>query len=200
MGSANCAQPASIVLRKSIRPTLPQPVPVENCDSPHFQSYVTLRTIVIRSRPASTPCEGFYTSSDRSRNANRSPSRSGTRPEQRAISETRLDEIGRCPADGPRGRGGCMYGSSCGAPLREPHGFAGCRECRHQVEPASASLFAAEGGASADPAEMARRVGPETPVPEWRKRLVCSRRGSHEIKMVLLAPCSAEGISERERL
>jgi hypothetical protein len=30
--------------------------------------------------------------------------------------------------------------------LREPHGFAGCRECRYQVEPATASLRAAEGG------------------------------------------------------
>jgi hypothetical protein len=48
---------------------------------------------------------------------------------------------------------------------REPHGFAGCLECRYQVEPATASLRAAEGGTSADPAEMARRYGPETPVP-----------------------------------
>src|SRR5580704_10965070 len=57
---------------------------------------------------------------------------------------------------------------------REPHGFAGCRDCRHQVEPATASLHATEGGTSADPAaklltepsqmaspaEMARRYGP----------------------------------------
>jgi hypothetical protein len=28
---------------------------------------------------------------------------------------------------------------------REPHGFAGCKACRHQVEPATASLRAAEG-------------------------------------------------------
>jgi hypothetical protein len=47
-----------------------------------------------------------------------------------------------------------------------------CRACRrHQVEP--------------DPA---RRYGPETTVPDWRKRLVCSRCGSHEI---LLAECEA---------
>jgi hypothetical protein len=39
-----------------------------------------------------------------------------------------------------------------------------CREWRYQVEPAAASLRAAEGGTSADPAEMARRYGPETPV------------------------------------
>jgi hypothetical protein len=39
-----------------------------------------------------------------------------------------------------------------------------CLECRYQAEPATASLRAAEGGASADPAEMARRYGPETTV------------------------------------
>jgi hypothetical protein len=38
-----------------------------------------------------------------------------------------------------------------------------CRECRYQVEP--------------DPAEMARRYGPETTVLDWHKRLVCSRCG-----------------------
>ena len=38
-----------------------------------------------------------------------------------------------------------------------------CRECRHQLKP--------------DPAEMARRYGPERPVPEWRSRLVCLHRG-----------------------
>jgi hypothetical protein len=41
-----------------------------------------------------------------------------------------------------------------------------CLECRHKVEP--------------DPAEMARRYGPETPVPDWRERLACSRCGSHD--------------------
>jgi hypothetical protein len=54
-------------------------------------------------------------------------------------------------------------------------------ECRYQVEP--------------DPAEMGERYGPETPVPDWRERLVCSRcgsrrrrlalSGSHEIDMVV---------------
>src|ERR1700730_18486789 len=48
----------------------------------------------------------------------------------------------------------------------EPRGFAGGLKCRYQVEPATASLRAAEGGTSADPAKMARRYGPETPVPE----------------------------------
>jgi hypothetical protein len=52
-----------------------------------------------------------------------------------------------------------------------------CVGCRCQVEPATASLRAAEGGTSADPAEMARRYSPETPVADWHKRLVCSRCG-----------------------
>ena len=46
-----------------------------------------------------------------------------------------------------------------------------CKACSHQVEP--------------DPAEMARRYGPETTVPDWRKRLVCSRCGSHDTDMVV---------------
>jgi len=46
-----------------------------------------------------------------------------------------------------------------------------CRECRHQVEP--------------DPAEMARRYGPETTIPDWRLRLVCSRYGSRDTDMVV---------------
>ena len=39
-----------------------------------------------------------------------------------------------------------------------------CKGCRYQVEP--------------DPAEVAERYGPETPVPDWHKQLVCSRCGS----------------------
>jgi hypothetical protein len=35
-----------------------------------------------------------------------------------------------------------------------------CKECHHQVEP--------------DPAAMAAQYGAETPVPDWRKRLICS--------------------------
>jgi hypothetical protein len=38
-----------------------------------------------------------------------------------------------------------------------------CKACQHQVEP--------------DPAEMATRYGAETPVLDWRERLVCSRCG-----------------------
>ena len=82
---------------------------------------------------------------------------------------------------------------------REPHGFARCWECRYQVEPATASPRAAEGGTSADPAakllmepsqmaspaEMARRYGPETPVPDLPERLVRSRCGSHDVDMVV---------------
>jgi hypothetical protein len=37
----------------------------------------------------------------------------------------------------------------------------------------------------ASPAEMARRYGPETPVPDWHKRLVCSRCGSRDTDMVV---------------
>jgi hypothetical protein len=39
-----------------------------------------------------------------------------------------------------------------------------CWDCRHQVEP--------------DPAEMAARYGADTPVLDWRERLVCSRCGN----------------------
>jgi hypothetical protein len=46
-----------------------------------------------------------------------------------------------------------------------------CKDCRHQIEP--------------DPAEMAQRYGAETPVPDWRERLVCSRCGSRQIDMVV---------------
>ena len=67
-----------------------------------------------------------------------------------------------------------------------------CKACGHQVEPATASLRAAEGGTSADPAEMARRYGPETTVPDWRKRLVCSHCGSHEIDMVVTGTKSSK--------
>jgi Zn finger protein HypA/HybF involved in hydrogenase expression len=46
-----------------------------------------------------------------------------------------------------------------------------CKACGRQVEP--------------DPAEMAQRYGPETTVPDWRKRLVCSQCGSHDTDMVV---------------
>jgi len=46
-----------------------------------------------------------------------------------------------------------------------------CKGCQHQVEP--------------DPAEMAARYGADTPVPDWRERLVCSKCGSREIDMVV---------------
>jgi hypothetical protein len=82
---------------------------------------------------------------------------------------------------------------------REPHDFAGCRDCRHQVEPATASLRDTKGGTSADPAaklltepsqmaspaEMAERYGPETPIPDWHKRLVRSRCGSRDTDTVV---------------
>jgi len=46
-----------------------------------------------------------------------------------------------------------------------------CKDCRHQVEP--------------DPAEMAERYGAETTVPDWGKRLVCSRCGSRNVDFVV---------------
>jgi len=46
-----------------------------------------------------------------------------------------------------------------------------CRACGHQVEP--------------DPAAMAERYGADTSVPDWQKRLICSRRGGREVDFVL---------------
>ena len=46
-----------------------------------------------------------------------------------------------------------------------------CKECQHQVEP--------------DPAEMAARYGAETPVIDWRERLVFPRCGSRRVDMVV---------------
>jgi Zn finger protein HypA/HybF involved in hydrogenase expression len=43
-----------------------------------------------------------------------------------------------------------------------------------------------------DPAEQALWYGPGTPVPEWRRRLVCSQCGSRDVDMVVT------GTSERE--
>ena len=68
-----------------------------------------------------------------------------------------------------------------GAAAARVHLIVWCKACRYQAEPATASLRAAEGGTSADPAEMARRYGPGTPVADWHKRLVCSRCGSHDV-------------------
>jgi hypothetical protein len=56
------------------------------------------------------------------------------------------------------------------------------RDCRHQVEP--------------DPAELVERYGAETTVPDWHSRLVCGRRGSRRVDMVVTAvarPGGAEG-------
>ena len=41
-----------------------------------------------------------------------------------------------------------------------------CKACGHRSEP--------------EPAEQARWYGPETTVPDWRARLVCSRCGSRD--------------------
>jgi hypothetical protein len=44
------------------------------------------------------------------------------------------------------------------------------KECQHQIEPG--------------PAEMAARYGAETPVPDWRERLVCAKCGSRQVDIV----------------
>jgi hypothetical protein len=46
-----------------------------------------------------------------------------------------------------------------------------CKTCGHRSEP--------------DPAEQARWYGPDTTVPEWRRRLVCLRCGSREVDMAV---------------
>jgi len=47
----------------------------------------------------------------------------------------------------------------------------GCKACGYRSEP--------------EQAEQARWYGPETSVPEWRRRLVCSRCGSRSVDMVV---------------
>ncbi|HKM69993.1 MAG TPA: hypothetical protein VJX94_08010 [Stellaceae bacterium] len=46
-----------------------------------------------------------------------------------------------------------------------------CKGCGHQVEP--------------DPAEMAARYGAETPVLDWREKLICSKCGGRQADMVV---------------
>jgi hypothetical protein len=46
-----------------------------------------------------------------------------------------------------------------------------CKGCGHQVEPV--------------PAEMAARYGAETPVLDWREKLVCSKCGGRQVDMVV---------------
>jgi hypothetical protein len=46
-----------------------------------------------------------------------------------------------------------------------------CNGCGHKVEP--------------DPAEIVKRYGPATTVPDWSKRLVSSVCGSHDTDMVV---------------
>jgi len=46
-----------------------------------------------------------------------------------------------------------------------------CKGCGYRAEP--------------DPGEQARWYGPETPVPDRRARLVCSRCGSRNVDMVV---------------
>ena len=46
-----------------------------------------------------------------------------------------------------------------------------CKSCRRQVEP--------------DAAEVAVLYGADTPVPDWRNRLVCSGCGGRDVDMVV---------------
>jgi hypothetical protein len=50
----------------------------------------------------------------------------------------------------------------------------------------------------ASPAEMAQRYGPETPVADWHKRLVCSRCRSRDTDMVMTGERRREVIRRRE--
>ena len=53
-----------------------------------------------------------------------------------------------------------------------------CKACGYRSEP--------------DPANQARWYGPETPVPEWRGRLVCSQCGSRNVDSSLSWPAGSE--------
>jgi hypothetical protein len=68
------------------------------------------------------------------------------------------------PYRGPR----ATLGSTAAAQARI---VVWCRDCRDRVEP--------------DPAELARRYGADTPIPEWHRRLVCSKFGSRATDFVL---------------
>jgi hypothetical protein len=46
-----------------------------------------------------------------------------------------------------------------------------CKACGYRAEP--------------DPGGQARWYGPETPVPAWRERLVCSQCGGRDVDMVV---------------
>ena len=46
-----------------------------------------------------------------------------------------------------------------------------CKACGYRAEP--------------DPSEQARWYGPETPVPDWHARLVCSQCDSRDVDMVV---------------
>jgi hypothetical protein len=56
-----------------------------------------------------------------------------------------------------------------------------CKACGYRAEPDRAEPDRAEP----DPAEQARWYGPETPVPDWRARRVCSQCGSRAVDMVV---------------
>ena len=59
-------------------------------------------------------------------------------------------------------------GNAAAAPVRL---IVWCKDCQHQIEP--------------DPAQQAARYGPDTTIPDWHKRLVCSACGSHNVDKVV---------------
>ena len=83
---------------------------------------------------------------------------------------------GACFVDEPYRGPSMTHGNAAAARVRL---IVWCKECRHQVvEP--------------DPSELATRYGAETPVPDWRERLVCSRCGGRQVDMapsVISSPC-----------
>ena len=62
-------------------------------------------------------------------------------------------------------------GSAAAAKLRL---MVWCKACGYPSEP--------------DPAGQARWYGPETPMPDWGKRLVCSKCGSRNVTFVVSGP------------
>lgn len=59
-----------------------------------------------------------------------------------------------------------------------------CEDCRHQVD--------------IDPAEQAKRYGPDLDLLEWGKRLVCSQCGSRRVDSIV-APGNTGGIGDLGR-
>jgi hypothetical protein len=92
-----------------------------------------------------------------------------------------------CQSESPRDRRDEIRTGSADKRSAMPRGrvrlIVWCTECEHQVEP--------------DPAAMAGRYGAETTVPDWRERLVCSKRDSRDIDMVVTGTERRQGGANR---